>query len=142
MNIQKEKETPQTRKANNMTRKEALTFALNTITPTNGYEADAVTTLRYMLEQLSKPRVIDANAKNARKEATAAARAKLVAQVVPILRKYLTADITAKELFGAAKNELPADFSAPKVQNILIREMAPELIKTETKGKANTYRLA
>jgi hypothetical protein len=29
-----------------------------------------------------------------------------------------------------------------KVQNILLREMAPELIKTEAKGKANTYRLA
>ena len=73
---------------------------------------------------------------------TEAQVAELVAKVAPVLRKFLTADITAKELFEAAKAELPEDFSAPKVQNILIREMAPELVKTEVKGKANTYRLA
>ena len=142
MNIQKEKETPQTRKANIMTKKDALIFALNAIAPTTEDEFDAVDTLRKMLEQLSKPRTPNEAAKDARKEATAKARANLVAQVAPILRKHLTANITAKELFAVAKDELPADFSAPKVQNILIREMAPELIKTEVKGKANTYRLA
>ena len=70
------------------------------------------------------------------------ARAELVAKVAPILRKHLTSDLTAKELFEVAKGELPTDFTAPKVQNILLREMAPELVKTEAKGKANTYRLA
>ena len=99
-----------------------------------------------MIEQLSKPRKpmsdeAKAAQSNARKAKTAAARAEMVAQVAPILRKYLTADMTAKELFAVAQSELPADFSAPKVQNILLREMAVEVIKTQHKGKACTYRL-
>ena len=124
-----------------MTKIEALTIALNTIEDTEARE-----TIEKMIAQLSKPRNTSDEAKakqNAkRKEATAQARAELVAKVAPILRKYLTTDVTAKELYEMAKDELPADFSAAKVQNILLREMAPELVKTETKGKANTYRLA
>ncbi len=125
-----------------MTKKEALTIALNTIS-----NEEAKTVIENMIAQLSKPRTpaseeakAKANAK--RKEATAVARAELVANVAPILRKHLTSDVTAKELFEVAKGELPEDFSAAKVQNILLREMAPELVKTEAKGKANTYRLA
>lgn len=123
-----------------MTKKEALTIALNSI---NDTEAKSV--IENMIAQLSKPHVASPEAKakmNAkRKEATAIARAELLAKVVPVLRAHLTEDITAKELFEVAKDELPSDFSAPKVQNILIREMASELVKTEAKGKANTYRL-
>ena len=77
-----------------------------------------------------------------RKEATAKARAELIATVTPVLRKYLAADVTAKELFSAAKDELPADFTSAKVQNILIREMKPELVRTERKKGGDTYRLA
>ena len=77
-----------------------------------------------------------------RKEATAKARAELIATVAPILRKHLTADVTAKELFAKASAELPADFTAAKVQNILIREMKPELVRTERKKGGDTYRLA
>ena len=124
-----------------MTKIEALREALNTLTNTEARE-----TIEKMIAQLSKPRTASPEAKakmNAkRKEATAVARAELVANVAPILRKYLTSDVTAKELFEVAKGELPSDFTAPKVQNILLREMAPELVKTEAKGKANTYRLA
>lgn len=125
-----------------MTRIEALTVAMNSIE-----NAEVREVLTKMVEQLSKPRKAASDeAKAARsakqKEATAKARAELVAQVAPVLRKYLTADITAKDLFEVAKSELPEGFSAPKVQNILIREMAPELVKTEAKGRANTYRLA
>ena len=123
-----------------MTKIEALTIALNTIEDTEARE-----TIEKMIAQLSKPRKTSDEAKakqNAkRKEATAQARAELVAKVTPILRKYLTTDVTAKELYEMTKDELPADFSTAKVQNILLREMAPELVKTETKGKANTYRL-
>lgn len=74
-----------------------------------------------------------------RKAETAAKRKELLDVVVPVLRKYLVAPLTAKQLFEVAKNELPADFSWNKVQNILIREMAPDLIKTEVKGQSNTY---
>ena len=119
-----------------MTKKEAIAIALNTVTDTDAREV-----LSKMYEQLSKPRSTSEDAKNKRKEVTAKARAELVAIVAPVLRKYLTADITAKELFEVAKGELPEGFSAPKVQNVLLREMKDELIKTEAKGKANTYRL-
>ena len=77
-----------------------------------------------------------------RKEATAKARAELIATVAPILRKHLTADVTAKELFAKASAELPEGFTAAKVQNILIREMKPELVRTERKKGGDTYRLA
>ena len=122
-----------------MTKKEALTIALNTMT-----DAEARATIEGMIAQLSKPRATSDEAKAAqsakRKAATAAARAEMTAQVIPILRDVITTDMTAKEIYAAAADRLPADMTAAKVQNILLREMAPELVKTETKGKANTYR--
>lgn len=124
-----------------MTKKEALTIALSTIS-----NADAKTVIEGMIAQLSKPRNTSDEAKAAqsakRKAATAQARAEMTAQVIPILREVITKDMTAKEIFAAASDRLPEGFTAPKVQNILLREMASELIKTEAKGKANTYRLA
>ena len=56
-----------------------------------------------------------------------------------MLRKHLSTPLTAKEVFEAAKSELPADCTWNKVQNVLIREMAPELVKTEKKGEPNHY---
>ena len=123
-----------------MTKKEALTIALNSMTDTN-----AKTVIEGMIAQLSKTRSMSNEAKAAqsakRKAATAAARAEMTAQIIPILRDVITTDMTAKEIYEAAKDRLPAEFSAPKVQNILRREMAAELITTETKGKPNTYRM-
>jgi len=130
-----------------MTKKNALTVALNALNLVNTDEAiEARATLTKMVEALSTSRPMSDEAKakqnELRKAKTAAARAELVATVAPVLRKYLTADISAKELFEAAKAELPADFTHNKVQNVLLREMRPELVVTEAKGKANTYRLA
>lgn len=118
-----------------MTKKEALIAAIAALNTED--DAEAIEVLNKMVEQLSKPR-----SDEKRKAATASARAELVSKVAPVLRKYLDVDRTAKELFAVAASELPEDFSVAKVQNVLIREMAPELVKTETKGKANTYRLA
>ena len=101
-----------------------------------------VETIEGMIAQLSTSPEAKAKMNAKRKEATAVARAELVAKVAPILREHLTSDLTAKELFEVAKGELPTDFSPAKVQNILLREMKDELVKTEAKGKANTYRLA
>ena len=124
-----------------MTKKEALTVALNSLTDT-----EAKTVIEGMIAQLSKPHTTSPEAKakmNAkRKEATAIARAELVAKVAPVLRAHLTSDLTAKELFAVAEAELPEGFTPAKVQNVLLREMKPELVVTEAKGKANTYRLA
>ena len=50
-------------------------------------------------------------------------------------------DMTAKEIFAAASGRLPKDFTDKKVQYILLNEMKDEIIKTEAKGKPNTYRL-
>lgn len=132
---------------------DALTLAINTLsTATDEASQKAVeklTALRATYQTRAEKRVPMSDEKKAevsaaRKEATAAKRAKLVAQVAPILRGVIDHDhdMTAKEIFLAAAPDLPAGFTAPKVQNILLREMAPELVKTEAKGKANTYRLA
>lgn len=103
--------------------------------------SEALETVAAMREQLSKPRANATEANEKRKEATAKARAVLVAVVAPVLRKHLSTDMTAKELYDAAATELPTDFNWQKVQSILLREMKEEVVKTEAKGKANVYRL-
>ena len=73
------------------------------------------------------------------------ARTAVVNMVAPILREALThtqIGVTAKELYDLTKNNLPEDFTANKVQYILLHEMASEVEKIEAKGKPNTYRLA
>ena len=131
---------------NSITRVDALNIAINSIPMDIENPTEVVEVLTKIRDQIAKPRKTSDEAKAARsakqKAATAQARAEMCAQVIPILREVITTDMTAKEIFAAASDRLPDGFSAPKVQNILLREMAPELVKTETKGKANTYRLA
>lgn len=121
-----------------MTKREALELAVATIT-----NAEAVEVFNKMIEQLDKrtpmsdEKKAELNAK--RKEATATARTELIAKVAPVIRKIAVTPMTAKEILDAGKAEFPADFTAPKLQNVLIREMAPELDKVEAKGKPNTY---
>lgn len=103
--------------------------------------SEALAVIGAMREQLSKPRTNSVATNEKRKAATAALRAELVSKVAPVLRKHLIIDMTAKELYESAASELPADFNWQKVQNVLLREMKDELVKTEAKGKANTYRL-
>lgn len=103
--------------------------------------SEALAVIGAMREQLSKPRANATATNEKRKEATAKARAELVATVAPILRKHLINDMTAKELYESAASELPTDFNWQKVQNVLLREMKDEVVKTEAKNKANTYRI-
>lgn len=133
-----------------MTKNEALKVLIQTLNAcelndfTDEQKAkvsEAIAVATKMSEQLSKPRTSSPEAKEKRKAVTAAARAELVAKVAPVLRKYLDVDRTAKELCEVAASELPENFSWQQVQNVLLREMAEELVKTEAKGKANTYRL-
>ena len=136
-----------------MTKKNALTIARNiyaasTTDATTAEVQQVLDVLDKMIEQLSKPRTVSPEAKEAinakRKDATAKERAALVEQVAPVLREVLThtqQGMTAKEIFSDAASRLPANFSAPKVQNILLRELRPELEVIEAKGKANLYRL-
>jgi hypothetical protein len=131
-----------------MTYTDALTFAIDTLSAMEQTEQTAK-----VIEKMDALRTTYANrnanrvpmsdeAKQARKDATAAKRAELVAQVAPILRSVIDHDMTAKEIFAAAQAQLPEGFTAPKVQNILIREMAPELVRTERKKGGDLYRLA
>lgn len=131
-----------------MTKIDALNTAIAALSTDNAND-ETIEILQKMVAQLSKPRVISDEAKakaNAkRKEQTAQARNALMEKVVPVLREALThtqIGVTAKELYDLAKDKLPEDFSAAKVQYILLHEMASEVVKEETKGKANTYRLA
>lgn len=128
---------------NTMTYAVALSTAIDTMKDTMPEVAERLTALRGTLAKRSQ-RSDDSKAKASakRKEQTAAKRAEMCAQVVPILRDVMTADMTAKEIFSAAQERLPQDFTVGKVQAILLREMKDEVVKTETKNKANTYRLA
>ena len=123
---------------NTITRVDALNTAINTVT--DSAVKEVLTKIR---DQIAKPRSISEEAKAKRntknREATAAKRAEMVKDVIPVLRKYLTAEMTAKTLFETAKAELPADWTAPKVQNVLIREMKGEVERHENGRNACTY---
>lgn len=129
-----------------MTKKNALTVALNALNMVNTDEAnEARVTVQAMIDALSKPRAMSDEAKAtvnaARKAKTAAARAELVAKIAPVIRAAMTTEPqTAKEIFANCVG-LPEGFTAGKVQNVLLREMRDSIIVTEAKGKANTYNL-
>lgn len=143
-----------------MTKSEAMTVAMNLVddymaiaTDLTDEQKEKLTKAREVYVSykatLDKPRTVSpetaakrAKAAEEKKAATKEARAKLVAEIAPILRKHLTTDVTAKELFAKASAELPEGFTSNKVQNILIREMKPELVRTERKKGGDTYRLA
>lgn len=143
-----------------MTKSEAMTVAMNLVDEYLALAEDVTDEQKEKLTKarevyasykatLDKPRTLSPEAaakreklNEERKTATKEARAKLVAEVAPVLRKHLVNDVTAKELYALASAELPTDFTANKVQNILIRELKPELVRTERKKGGDTYRLA
>ena len=118
---------------NTLTRVDALNIAINSIPMDIENPTEVVEVLTKIRDQIAKPRKTSDEAN---------ARSALMAQVLPILRDTITTDMTAKEIFTAAADRLPQDFTAAKVQYILLNEMKDEVVKTEAKGKANTYRLA
>ena len=78
-----------------------------------------------------------AKAKQAAKRAEA--RNGIVAEVAPIVFRAVTTEpSTAKEIFERCEG-LPEGFTVPKVQYLLLHELAAKVIKTEAKGKPNTY---
>ena len=130
---------------NTITRVDALNYAIAAVT--NSTEVltnpdEIVEVLTKIRDQIAKPRKTSDEAKAKAKAKRADARSALMAQVLPILREVITTDMTAKEIFTAAQEHLPQDFTDKKVQYILLNEMKNEVVKTEAKGKPNTYRLA
>ena len=121
-----------------MTKKDALTVALNFIPADESKAREIITS---MIEQLSKQRKTSEESRAKAKAKRADARSALMAQVLPILRDALTEGGTAKEIFERCADALPEDFTNAKVQYILLHELADEVVKTEQKGKPNIYTL-
>ena len=121
-----------------MTKKDALTVALNFVPVDESKAREIITS---MIEQLSKQRKTSEESRAKAKAKRADARSALMAQVLPILRDALTEGGTAKEIFERCADALPEDFTIAKVQYILLHELADEVVKTEAKGKPNVYTL-
>lgn len=142
-----------------MTKSEAMTVAINLVDDYMAIAPDLTDEQKDKLEQakavytsykttLDKPRTVSPEtaakreaAAEKKKMETKEARAKTAADVMPVLRKHLTTDVTVKELTAMAAPELPAGYNWHHVQTFLTREMAPELIRTEHKKGGDTYRL-
>ena len=122
----------------NMTYAAALSTAIYNLKDTDPEVAERLSAL---LATLNKRSGHSDESKARAKEKRANKRLETVSQIIPILRETITKDMTAKEIFEASKERLPEDFTVGKVQNILLREMSTELVKTENGRKANTYRL-
>ena len=107
--------------------------------------AERLTSLKLSVEKRNASHGSDearAKAAEKRKAETAAKRAGLIEQVAPAIRAAMsTTPKTEMEIFEAAKNSLPADFSAVKVRNVLLREMADEVVKNDNGRNPNTYAL-
>ena len=137
-----------------MTKKDALTIALSTLTASTyinpSFDGKDTTrkeipveevreVITKMIEQLSKPRKSSDEAKAKAKDKRAKARTALMEQVLPIIREAVADGGTAKEIYERCADALPADFTDKKVQYILLHEMADEVVKTEAKNKPNVY---
>ena len=128
----------------NITRVDALNYAIAAVTNstevlTNPDEiVDVLTKIR---DQIAKPRTTSDASKAKAKAKRADARATLMAQVLPIIRQSVAIGGTAKEIFERCADALPADFTANKVQYVLLHELADEVNKVEQKGKPNVYSL-
>ena len=135
-----------------MTRNEALQVVTEVVKTMNLDEFtseqrakidDALEVVATMREKLSTPRKSSDEAKAKAASKRANERADAIKDVVPVVRETIVnyPNLTAKGIYEKCNGTLPADWNANKVQYLLLHEMAEELIKTETKGKANTYRL-
>ena len=129
---------------NTITRVDALNFAIDCIQSAPAYsesrgDGEIVNVLTKIRDQIAKPRKTSDEAKAKAKDKRAKARAELMAQVLPIVRENVTIGGTAKEIFERCADALPKDFTAAKVQYILLHEMADEVTKVEQKGKPNIY---
>ena len=126
---------------NTITRVDALNYAINAIDQCTETDVEVVTILEKIRDQIAKPRKTSDTAKANAKAKRADARAALMEQVLPIIREGIADGGTAKEIFERCADALPADFTAAKVQYILLHELADEVVKTEQKGKPNVYAL-
>lgn len=131
---------------NTITRVDALNFAIDCIQSAPAYsesrgDGEIVDVLTKIRDQIAKPRKTSDEAKAKAKDKRAKARTALMEQVLPIVRESVAIGGTAKEIYERCADALPKDFTAAKVQYILLHEMANEVVKTEAKGKPNVYKM-
>ena len=129
---------------NTVTRVDALNFAIDELSKGGQVDTEyteVVEILTKIRDQIAKPRKSSDEAKAKAKAKRADARAALMEQVLPVMRESVTIGGTAKEIFERCADALPKDFTAAKVQYILLHEMADEVEKTEVKGKPNVYKM-
>ena len=126
---------------NTITRVDALNFAIDTITTYRENDTAVCDILAKMRDQIAKPRKTSEDTKARAKAKRANERAVLMAQILPIVRENVADGGTAKEIFERCADALPKDFTAAKVQYILLHEMADEVEKIEAKGKPNIYKM-
>lgn len=124
---------------NTITRVDALNFAIDTINTYRTNDTAVCDVLTKIRDQIAKPHKTSDEAKAKAKAKRVNERAALMEQVLPIVREGVADGGTAKEIFERCADALPADFTAAKVQYILLHEMADEVIKVEQKGKPNVY---
>ena len=129
---------------NTLTRVDALNYAIAAVTNSDEVLTnpdEIVEVLTKIRDQIAKPRKSSDEAKAKAKDKRAKARTALMEQVLPIVRKGVADGGTAKEIYERCADALPADFTAAKVQYILLHEMADEVDKVEQKGKPNVYKM-
>ena len=106
-----------------------------------GAVIDKLTALKVAVEKRNAHRGNNEATNEKRRQANAAKRAATCEPIIPIIKSVLVKDMTATEIYEAGKELLPADFTPRKVSNILNREMANMVIKTEIKNKASMFRM-
>ena len=127
---------------NTITRVEALNFAIDELSKGGQVDTEyteVVEILTKIRDQIAKPRKTSDTAKANAKAKRVDARAALMEQVLPTIREAIADGGTAKEIFERCADALPKDFTAAKVQYILLHELADEVVKTEAKNKPNIY---
>lgn len=132
-----------------MTKKEALTIALNALKETENYKNGAsalyesVVIIEKMIEQLSKPHTSSDEAKSKQAQARKDERAKVLAEVVTPIRAVMDKNPrTADEIFHLAKDMLPADWTIAKTRYLLTHnELGDDVISIDNGRNPHTYHL-
>ena len=132
-----------------MTKKDALTIALNAIKTTDDYKNgtsatyESVVVIEKMIEQLSKPRTSSDETKSKQAQARKDERAKVLAEVVTPIRAVMDKNPrTADEIFHLAKDMLPDDWTIAKTRYLLThKELGDDVISIDNGRNPHTYRL-
>lgn len=133
-----------------ITRVDALNYAIGAIAVECDFDKQVVDVLAKIRDSIAKDNArkpsdaAKAKQSEIHKAKTAELRRKAMENILPILREtfaHFPIGITSVELFNAAKDKLPADYTVDKVKYILSHDMANELIKEENGRNPFLYRL-